>query len=219
MDREFAPGGTTCLFRLPAGPSQIVDRRRRNVMVMRRRTWVFTILVALLISGAVPAAKLSARLVRTNNSVLSGPAHAEQSAIAAVDGAALGRQLAGTWIVNVDQPGFPPSQRHFTFNADGGLVTNDDLQVGPLFVEHFTVAQGNWIRTGTRNAAATIVGQRYNLQGGFVGTFKVRMNLEVDFLTNQWSATFRIEIALPNGHVFFTSDGTFQATRLEVEPL
>ena len=188
-------------------------------MFMRRRPWVFTILVALVISGAVPAAKSSARLVRTNNPVLNGPPHAEQSAIAAQDGAALGKQLAGTWVVNVEQPGFPPSQRHFTFNADGGLVTNDDLQVGPLFVEHFTIGQGNWIRTGSRSAAATVVGQRYDLQGRFVGTYKVRMNLDVDLLANGWSGPFRIEIALPNGQVIFASEGTFQATRLEVEPL
>ena len=221
MDREFAPGST----KSPAGfarqqvRSQSFTGEGGTLMFMRRRPWVFTILVALVISGAVPAAKSSARLVRTNNPVLNGPPHAEQSASAAQDGAALGKQLAGTWVVNLEQPGFPPSQRHFTFNADGGLVTNDDLQVGPLFVEHFTIGQGNWIRTGSRSAAATIVGQRYDLQGRFVGTYKVRMNLEVDLLANGWSGTFRIEITLPNGQVIFTSDGTFQATRLEVEPL
>jgi hypothetical protein len=161
-------------------------------MDMRRRVCAFTIPVALLISGPVRTAQ---------------------------DEVALGKVLAGTWVVNVDQPGFPPSQRHFTFSADGSLVTNDDLQVGPFFVEHFTIAQGNWIRTGSRSAAATIAGQRYNLQGTFLGTFKVRMNLEVDPLAREWIAPFRIDIALPDGRVFFTSGGTFKAARLEVEPL
>lgn len=188
-------------------------------MVIRRRSWAFTIPVALVITGAMGAAESSASRVSTNNPALNALAHFDPSAIAAQDEAALGKTLAGTWVVNVDQPSFPQPQRHFTFNADGGLVTNDDLQVGPLFVEHFTIAQGNWIRTGSRSVAATIAGQRYNLQGSFVGTFKVRMNLEVDPLANEWSGPFRIEIALANGQVIFTSGGTFQATRLEVEPL
>jgi hypothetical protein len=133
--------------------------------------------------------------------------------------AAEAKELAGTWVVHVDQPGFPPSDRLFTFNSDGGLVTNDDLQVGPNFVEHFTIGQGNWIRTGNRRFSATIAGQRYNLQGSFLGTFKVRMNLELNEKMSQWSARFRIEIALANGTVVFISGGTFEAARIEVEPL
>jgi hypothetical protein len=73
------------------------------------------IVVALVISGSVPAAKSSGSRMRTNNRALDARAYSDQSAIAAEDGAALGKRLAGTWVVNVDQPGFPPSQRHFTF--------------------------------------------------------------------------------------------------------
>jgi hypothetical protein len=139
--------------------------------------------------------------------------------VSAQDEAAFAKALAGTWVVNVDQPGFPPSQRHFTFNADGGLVTNDDLQVGPNFVEHQTIGQGNWIRTGHRSVAATIAGQRFNLEGSLLGTYKVRMNLELNPLASEWTGRFRIDIALPNGQVIFTSDGSFEATALAVEPL
>jgi hypothetical protein len=144
--------------------------------------------------------------------LLSGAANAQ-------DEAALGKALAGTWIVNVSQPGFPQPPRHFTFDADGGLITNDDLQVGPFFVEHFTIAQGSWIKTGSRSVSATTVGQRYNLLGTFLGTFKVKMNLEIDPQAREWTGIFQIEVALPGGQVIFTSGGTFQATRLEVEPL
>jgi hypothetical protein len=139
--------------------------------------------------------------------------------VSAQDEAAFAKVLAGTWVVNVDQPGFPPGQRHFTFNADGGLVTNDDLQVGPNFVEHQTIGQGNWIRTGHRSVAATIAGQRFNLEGSLLGTYKVRMNLELNPLASEWNGRFRIDIALPNGLVIFTSDGHFEATPLSVEPL
>lgn len=144
---------------------------------------------------------------------------ANATRLSAQDEAAFGRTLAGTWAVTVDQPGFPQPQRHFTFNSDGGLVTNDDLQVGPNFVEHQTIGQGNWIRTGHRSVAATIIGQRFNLEGSFLGTYKVRMNLELDPSAREWSGRFVIDIALPNGQVIFTSGGNFDATPLAVEPL
>ena len=139
--------------------------------------------------------------------------------VAAQAEAALGKALAGTWIVNVDQPGFPPSQRHFTFNSDGGMIANDDVQLGPNGVDHFTIAQGSWIRTGNRAVAATIVGQRHSPEGSFLGTFKVRMNLELNQVMTEWTARFRIDVRLPGGQVIFTSEGAFAATRLEVEPL
>jgi len=97
-------------------------------------------------------------------------------------------------------------------------VTNDDLQVGPNFVEHQTIGQGNWIRTGHRSVAATIIGQRFNLEGSLLGTYKVRMNLELNPSAREWSGRFVIDIALPNGQVIFTSRGNFEATPLAVEP-
>lgn len=179
-------------------------------MYTKRLSRAFMIAAALVISATVSGAEF------TNNSKSNA---ATPTRTSAQDEAALGRTLAGTWVVDVSQPGFPPAQRYFTFNSDGGLVTNDDLQVGPNFVEHFTVGQGNWIRTGTRSVAATIVGQRFNLEGTFLGTFKVRMNLELNPLTNEWNGTARVDIALPSGQVIFTSDAGFEATRLAVEPL
>ena len=188
-------------------------------MFTRRLSRAFTITAALVISATVSGAESTSRRQPTNNSESNAATPTDTSHISAQEEAALGRTLAGTWVVNVNQPGFPPAQRHFTFNSDGGLVTNDDLQVGPNFVEHFTIGQGNWIRTGNRSVAATIVGQRFNLEGSFLGTFKVRMNLELNPLASEWSGTFRIDIALPGGQVIFTSDGGFEATRLAVEPL
>jgi hypothetical protein len=188
-------------------------------MYTRRLSRAFTIAAALMISATVSGTEFTSRRQATNHSKSNAATPAQASHISAQEEAALGRILAGTWVVNVSQPGFPPAQRHFTFNSDGGLVTNDDLQVGPNFVEHFTIAQGNWIRTGNRSVAATIVGQRFNLEGSFLGTFKVRMNLQLNPLANEWSGTARIDIALPGGQVIFTSDAGFEATRLAVEPL
>lgn len=176
-------------------------------------------LTAALVFATVTAAESSGNREGARNSELGGAAQADLSGLSAEAEAGLGKALAGTWVVTVDQPGFPPSQRHFTFSADGGLITNDDLQVGPNFVEHFTIAQGNWVRTGHRSVAATTVGQRYNLEGSFLGTFKVRTNLVLNQAATRWNGVFRITIALPNGFVVFTSDGKFEATRLQVEPL
>jgi len=121
--------------------------------------------------------------------------------------------------IDDDQPGFPQPPRYFTFTADGGMGINDDLQVGPNFVEHFTIGQGNWIRTGVNIVSATLVGNRYNLEGSFLGSYTVRMNLELNPVTPEWTATFRIDISLSNGQVIFSSGGIHEATRLEVEPL
>ena len=188
-------------------------------MFTRRLSRAFTITAALVISATVTGANSTSSRRTPNNSGLSPATPTVTSHVSAQDEAAFGRTLAGTWVVNVNQPGFPPAQRHFTFNSDGGLVTNDDLQVGPNFVEHFTIAQGNWIRTGNRSVSATIVGQRFNLEGSLLGTFKVRMNLNLNPLASEWNGRFRIDIALPNGQIIFTSDGSFEAARLAVEPL
>jgi hypothetical protein len=188
-------------------------------MITRRIFWALTIMAAMAFSAAVAPVKSSESHGGSNNSELKAAGQEEILDVIAQAEAAQAKELAGTWVVHVNQPGFPPSDRLFTFNSDGGLITNDDLQVGPMGVEHFTIAQGNWIRTGNRRFAATIGGQRYNLQGSLLGTFKVRMNLELNERTSQWSGRFRIEIALTNGSVVFISDGTFEATRLKVEPL
>jgi hypothetical protein len=178
-----------------------------------------TITAALVISGAVTPGTSTESRGRTINPDANTAAQAELPAAAAQAEAALGKALAGTWVVTLNQPGFPQPQRHFTFNSDGGIVINDDLQVGPFVVEHFSIGQGNWIRTGVNTVAATIVGHRYDLQGSFLGSYKVRLHLELNPITPEWSATFRIDISLPNGQVIFTSGGTQEATRLEVEPL
>jgi hypothetical protein len=188
-------------------------------MLTSRISWTLTITAALVISGAVTPAKSTESRTRTINSEATTAAQPQLPDEAGRAEAALGKTLAGTWVVTVNQPGFPQPQRLFTFSADGGLVTNDDLQVGPDFVEHFTIGQGNWIRTGVNTVATTVVGQRYNLQGSFLGWYKVRMNLELNPINPEWTGTFRIDITLPNGQVIFTSGGTFEATRLEVEPL
>ena len=188
-------------------------------MFTSRFLGVSTITTVLVISGAVTLATSTGSRGRNINSEATTAAQAELPGAAAQAGAALGKALAGTWVITVNQPGFPQPPRYFTFNADGGLVINDDLQVGPNFVEHFTIGQGNWIRTGVNTVSATLVGNRYNLEGSFLGSYKVRMNLELNPVAPQWTATFRIDISLPNGQVIFSSGGIHEATRLEVEPL
>ena len=188
-------------------------------MFTSRIPWVLTITASLVTSGAVTPATSTESRGRTFDSEAKTAAQAELPRAAGQGEAALGKALAGTWVVTINQPGFPQPQRHFTFNSDGGMVINDDLQVGPFFVEHFTIGQGNWIRTGVNTVAATLAGHRYNLEGSFLGSYKVRMNLELNPITPEWSGTFRIDITLPSGQVIFTSGGTYEATRLEVEPL
>jgi hypothetical protein len=186
-------------------------------MLTRRIVSALTMTAATVAAAVTPAMSGGIRGDAHSPALNGGPPQIPH--VAAQAEAAIGKALAGTWVVNVHQPPFPPSQRHFTFTSDGALVTNDDLQVGPNFVEHFTIAQGNWVSTGNGMVSATLVGQRYNLQGALLGTYKVRMNLELSQAADQWTATFRINILLPDGQVIFTSDGTFAATRLEVEPL
>lgn len=117
------------------------------------------------------------------------------------------------------RPGFPLIERHLTFGSDGTLISNDDLQLTPYGVEHFTIAQGNWLRTGSRTVAATIAGQRYDLQGSLLGSFKVRLEFDLDPSATTWSGRFLIDIIVPGGQVVFTSGGTLKAVRLAVEPL
>jgi hypothetical protein len=188
-------------------------------MLTSRTPWPLTITAALVISGAVTPATSTASRGKPIASEANTAAQAHLPDAAAQAEAALGKALAGTWVVTVNQPGFAQPPRYFTFTADGGMVINDDLQVGPNFVEHFTIGQGNWIRTGVNTVSATLVGNRYNLEGSFLGSYKVRMNLELNPVTPEWTATFRIDISLPNGQVIFSSGGIHEATRLEVEPL
>jgi hypothetical protein len=168
--------------------------------------------VAAIAVGAVAPVALPAEAAKAGTQTGS-------SDVAVPADAALSKALAGTWVVGVTQPGFPAIERHLTFGSDGTLVSNDDLQLTPYGVEHFTIAQGNWVRSGGRTIAATIAGQRYDLQGTLLGSFKVRIELELNPFATAWTGRFRIDIIVPGGQVVFSSGGTLNAVRLAVEPL
>jgi len=102
--------------------------------------------------------------------------------------------MEGSWVVNVNQPGFPPSQRLFTFFSDGTIIGHDVLQAPPSGVEWWTTAHGEWIRNGNREFNAIVVGLRFNGQANMLGMFKIRMSVRLKDSLVEWEGPARIDV-------------------------
>ena len=136
----------------------------------------------------------------------SGPGTAAQDATPAAMG---GHPVVGAWLLIDDAfPDDPPVLVHL--HADGTYLQVD---------ADGTVGVGAWEATGERGAAVTFV-QQFADETGAVSTITIRAEGEVDAGGDTFTASYTIELALPDG----TSQGEFgpgtvTATRIAVEPI
>jgi hypothetical protein len=127
-----------------------------------------------------------------------------------------GQHLEGSWMgtstVNVS-PGQPSTTRPFltTYHPDGTMlyVPNTPLQ---------SVATGEWVRTGDRQFAVTHVRFTFDENRQLTGTIQIRATVQLHETLNAYSGQFKADTLDTNGNMVRSGEGTFQATRISIEP-
>jgi hypothetical protein len=146
------------------------------------------------------------------------PAHAEDE-----------EKVVGSWVgtaISTTVP-LPPLKTLMTFTREGAVLEARRLYVansplGPLLA---TPAHGEWIRTGNREFAATILliyqgaENHPTSPGEVLAQEKVRFKLTLDRGGNQLSGVLLVEIRDVQDNLVFAGPGTYEGTRIEVEPL
>lgn len=128
--------------------------------------------------------------------------------------------LVGSWMVAVDRgPALPPLKSLQTFARGGGIVETSN---GGALVR--SPGHGAWERIGNRRYATTIVFFRYDpaQNGAFVGTVKLRRELELDRDGNSFTGVSVAELRDANGNLLPGSNtrrDNETADRITVEPI
>ena len=129
-------------------------------------------------------------------------------------GAQAGRSLEGSWITDVTVA--ETGERVvglFTYTGDGGMVSTNTTHPrwGP--------AHGAWVRTGEREFAITFQRLRFESDGTFIGTHKVRGRLTLNDALDEYSSQSLSEQFDRDGNLVSSGPTTGQAKRIKVEPM
>lgn len=130
--------------------------------------------------------------------------------------------LLGTWIVQVslDPRTVPPGTllnftKLDTYGAGGGYVQSNN---GPGAGQ--PPGQGNWVRTGQRQYAATELRLGFDTAHTFTGISKIRTSITLSESGDEFTASIQTDIFLPNGTLLpIHPAGTSHGTRVAIEPL
>jgi hypothetical protein len=117
--------------------------------------------------------------------------------------------IVGSWLADTDadDPSNPPAL--FTFHADGTYFQSEVDGVGV----------GAWVATGARTADLTIHSVSQD-ESGAVIMFTVRASIEVASDGQSFTATYTLELTLPDGtSTGEYGPGTATGTRIAVEPM
>ena len=130
-------------------------------------------------------------------------------------GAQAGRSLEGSWITDVTVA--ETGERVvglFTYTGDGGMVSTNTTHPrwGP--------AHGAWVRTGDREFAITFQRLRFDSDGTFVGTHKVRGTITLNEAADEYTlAPSLSELFDVEGNLVSSRPQTGEAKRIKVEPM
>lgn len=128
-----------------------------------------------------------------------------------------GQHLDGSWLVSAvaNLPGQPPPHLTalLTFTADGSAVGTPGL----AFV--VSNAHGVWQRLANRTFAVTLMYLRRDAAGEFIGTSKIRSTLTLDGTSARAEGRYEISVFDTGGNQVGGFGGTFEATRIQSEPL
>lgn len=128
------------------------------------------------------------------------------------------KAIVGSWLVNVETPGFPALKILLTFTEDGNVLGTAQGDVTPT--RALSVAHGSWAHQGGRTFASTFLQVSYETQtGNLRGLVKFRLTHTFDSAGNEWSGPYKFDFLSPTGSVIFSAGGTTQAQRIKVEPL
>jgi hypothetical protein len=125
-----------------------------------------------------------------------------------------GQMLEGSWIADVTNQATGTRQiTLYTFMSDGTLISSnrDHPTRGP--------GHGAWVRTGDREFAITFVRIRFEADGSFIGTQKLRGQVTLSEELNAFTSRSMNEFYDVDGNLTDTNQTTTRATRIRVEPL
>lgn len=123
-------------------------------------------------------------------------------------------KLVGSWQVEttvVQQAVTFPAL--LTFTSDGIVIADEP----PSPFE--TSGHGNWIATGPDTANFTFLALIGSADGPLSATIKVVGSLHYKASTDTWAGPFMIQVVDAKGDEILADRGTFNATRIAVEPL
>ena len=125
-----------------------------------------------------------------------------------------GGQLVGTWLatitLNPAPPGDPPSFPAMRTFQRGGVAMETSASTPYRSPSH-----GVWERLGDHSYAATFSFFRFNSQGQYVGTARVKLNLELEQDGDTYTGSAVFEIFNPSGALIVTGNTTEEGQRLE----
>jgi hypothetical protein len=127
-----------------------------------------------------------------------------------------GNKPVGTWNVVITRPTAPPGQplsfpALWSFVPGGVLLTS-----GTSFVH--TPGHGVWERDSGRSYTAVLEFFRLDLQGQYLGSQRVTLEIELAADGNSFTATNAIELLDPDGTVVGTGTATSVGTRMTIAP-
>lgn len=141
-----------------------------------------------------------------------------------------GQHLEGSWTFKVEAQGLPFGfplgyTSLITFEEGGGAVQTAWIPPGSFAPSTIAgvnpwTGHGEWVRTGNRQFAITVLIPRFDNTGTFLGLAKSRASIQLDQTEREASGRFNGDILDPSGNVILTGfGGTVKATRLQVELL
>ncbi len=140
------------------------------------------------------------------------------------------QQLGGTWSYTVDVTGVPSGfplgyKSLITFDSAGGLVQTAwappvaEGLAGLVGVSPW-IGHGEWVRTGNREFALTVLIPRFAPTGKFAGIAKARSSIRLNATGREVEGIFQGDIFDVEGNLVVSGfGGTVRATRLQLEPL
>jgi hypothetical protein len=134
-----------------------------------------------------------------------------------------GQRMEGTWLVTITvKEGLPVLPPPFlaldTFDSNGGLIAEYNLPPLPLagLLISSSSAQGEWVRTGDRTFATTVLAFLFNQNRAPVGLFRFNRTIELAATLDSFTAVFVGEVLDGNLNVLTSFSGTAVATRIDI---
>ena len=133
--------------------------------------------------------------------------------------------IVGSWRIALIVTGAMDQEGALSsFTSDGSVVSSvkpvSPAPAGSPFGQIFaSLAHGSWTSDGTTSAAFTIVRLQTDEQGNYLGTVSVSAVGDMGTDGESVSGPFTYDVADPTGAVIASGTGTFEGSRIAVEPM
>jgi hypothetical protein len=132
-------------------------------------------------------------------------------------GAAL---IQGSWSETTSIPNGPTFAGLLTFTASGTVMGSyqGSVNAGPPS-SVFTASHGQWVYEGNRTYSTTALQVVSDFSGALRFVNKLTQRITVSRSGQTYRSVVRAQFYDPAGNLFFTSEGTTEGRRINVEPL